>query len=151
MDGDYVIVNPLDKLLKYPVVMSVETDGLAICNCVFMGKSRAKFLDIWYDTYQSFNDKEWGTTSVIMPFKLNQIFPQIGLHLEENLIKPWNTISMDAMYTKHYNWTRLYGVHLYARISKRYLNESLETFNSSMGEIVRKILYGNPTACLVKV
>lgn len=151
MDIDHVIINPLGKLLNYSVVMSVETEGLAIGNGMFLGKPGARFLDIWYDSYQSFNDKEWGSHSVIMPFNLKKIFTQTGLHLEINMFKPYDRIQIHEMYNNHYNWTILYGIHLYSRISKQYLNERLETFNSSMGEIVRRILYGNHMSCLVKV
>lgn len=150
MDYDHILLNSLDNLRNYSVVMGIETDGLNLGNGMFLASPGAKFLDLWYDSYQSFNDEEWGVHSTIMPYKLNHIFPKLNVHVLDVLFKPTNRMLLYEMYTRTYNWTNLYGVHLYSRYSKRYMSRKLESLDSSMGEMTRRILYGDSQACFAK-
>lgn len=148
MDTDHILLNPLDSLRNYSVVMGVEIPGQNFGNGMFMGKPNAKFFDVWYDAYQSFNDNEWAIHSTIMPYRLHSIFPLVDLHVVDTFFKPDYSRIRDEFYKNKYNWTKLYGMHLYVRMNKEFFEGRLESQKSSLGEITRHVLFGDSAACV---
>ncbi|XP_076448644.1 uncharacterized protein LOC143285271 [Babylonia areolata] len=47
-DTDYILLNPVEDLRNYSVVMGKTIPNVNYCNCIFMGKPAAEFLNVWH-------------------------------------------------------------------------------------------------------
>ncbi|EGG12249.1 family 32 glycoside hydrolase [Melampsora larici-populina 98AG31] len=87
LDTDILVLNSFDELLKgsEEMVMGIEkADGTllhptlvnGLCNAVIVAQRGAKFLDVWYDSYRTFEGQPfrgggiWNYHSVILPWAL---------------------------------------------------------------------------------
>ncbi|KAK7497783.1 hypothetical protein BaRGS_00010917 [Batillaria attramentaria] len=146
-DFDYVLLNPLDDLLHHNVVMGMESGRFG--NGFYMGQPGATFFKYWYDSYHTFNDGDWAGHSCAVPYEIFKKHPNL-VHVVNTFHEPnWSIIHTD-FYTKPFNWTKVYGIHLYSKLFSGILNRKLETLKSSVGEITRYTLFGNSQACLNK-
>ena len=80
MDTDQIALKSFDPLRKYQMTLSKGTSN-SIGNAVIIADKRAPFLQLWYLTYTTFDDKQWGFHSCLLPYKLAQIVPKL-IHLE---------------------------------------------------------------------
>ncbi|KAK7501802.1 hypothetical protein BaRGS_00006888, partial [Batillaria attramentaria] len=146
-DTDHIVLNPLDDLLNHSVVMGIENKDKNFGNGFYMGKAGAEFLKLWHAAYRTFDDGRWGEHSCIVPFKLHKNHSEVALHVVDSFFRPNGMSIPSKFYTGHYNWTELYGVHLYQRVYKQYFQGKIETRNTSLGEITRHVLFGDSGAC----
>lgn len=147
MDLDHILLKPQDDLRNYSVVMGIETPDVAYGNGMFMGRPGAKFLETWYSSYHTFNDNDWAYHSTLVPFNIHRLHPELELHLEDSFFKPHYDNIVKQFYTDKYNWTNLYGMHLYNSHGRNFLVGRFETQDSSLGEVTRHILYGDRLMC----
>ncbi|XP_041360399.1 uncharacterized protein LOC121376553 [Gigantopelta aegis] len=146
LDNDQLVLKSLDSFRNYSFVMGHENSN-NLGNSLLISEKGAKFLDIWYKTYRSYNPKQWGIHSTFVPFTLAKIYPTL-IHIEnESFIKP-DLGGINQLYGGHYNWSNNYAVHLYTRwVKKFYTIQDLKYLNSSLGEISRLIMFGFATLC----
>lgn len=146
-DTDHIVLNPLDPLLHHSVVMGIENEDQNFGNGFYLGQAGAEFLRLWYDSYHTFNDTEWGEHSCIVPFKLHKKHPDVALHVVDSFFRPNGMHVTFQFFSAYYNWTEMYGVHLYQRVYTEYFVGWLENKKSSLGEITRHVLFGSSKAC----
>ena len=143
-DTDMVALKSWDPLLYYNTTLGAESNS-HLANGVIISAKNASFLRIWKDTYHNFRDNLWGYNSVSMPFRLARQHPAL-VHIEWNtLIHPhWQNTLWIFQKEKLWDWSSVYGMHLYYRVYKPQHNpESIKTLNSTLGEVFRLIYYNS--------
>ncbi|XP_076448647.1 uncharacterized protein LOC143285275 [Babylonia areolata] len=146
-DTDYILLNPVEDLRNYSVVMGKTIPNVNYCNCIFMGKPAAEFLNVWYDSYRTFNDSVWAFHSTKMPYQIHQQRPDLGFHEVNTFVTPYFADIGRLFYHKFLNWKRLHGLHLYHRQSEHHFKGRFYEKNSSLGQVSRHILFGDSQAC----
>ncbi|KAK7477594.1 hypothetical protein BaRGS_00031142, partial [Batillaria attramentaria] len=146
-DTDYLIVNPLEDLRNHSAVLGVEIPGTNFANGVILGKAGAEFLDLWYESYHTFNDKQWAQHSTILPYKLHKAHPNVSLHVVNTLVDPHYQHIKKKFYDNFFDWKSKHGIHLYVRMFSQYFEDNFETKNSSLGQVSRNILFGDSDVC----
>ncbi|XP_076448484.1 uncharacterized protein LOC143285143 [Babylonia areolata] len=150
-DTDYILLNPVEDLRNYSVVMGVTIPNVNYCNCIFMGKPAADFLNVWYDSYRTFDDKAWGNHSTMMPYQIHQERPELGFHEVNTFVTPYFKNMSEQFYENFLDWKRLHGIHLYNRGHSKYLKGRLDQQNSSLGQVSRHVLFGDSQACFQNI
>lgn len=151
MDTDQVVLNPLDELRNYSVVMASAIPNTNYGNGMFMGRPGAEFLNLWYESYQTFNDNQWGFHSTIMPYQLHKQHPEIDLHIIHSFFRPYFALIEKEFYQEFYNWTSLHAIHLYVRLFPKYFQGNIEQQNSSLGQVTRYVMFGDRNRCFGNV
>ena len=142
LDNDMVALKSWDPLLYYNTTLGAETDH-DLANGVIISIKNASFLRIWKDSYHDFNDDEWGLNSVIMAYRLAKLHPVL-VHVEWNTLMRPNWVETKWIFEKNkmFNWTSVYGMHLYYRTYKTQHNlQDIKLLNSTLGEAFRFIYY----------
>ena len=147
LDNDQLVLRSLDSFRNYSFVMGHESSN-NLGNSLIISEKGAKFLDVWYKSYRSYNPKQWGIHSTFVPFTLAKLYPTL-IHIENySFIKP-DIDGILEVYTGHYDWANNYAIHLYTRwIKKSYTIEELKFLNTSLGEIARQIMFGFSNLCI---
>ena len=112
-----------------------------------VGMANAKFLDIWMDSYKTFNSNCWGCNSVTMAHRLAEIFPH-NIYVEETAFTNPTYSNDKAMYgSAVYNYTKNYSIHIYNHFDNHFIpsnEEELRGYNCTLGRVMRDVLYGSP-------
>ena len=143
-DLDVIVLKSFDPLRKYNTTMGYETPG-GLCNGIIVSAPNASFLNIWHDTYKSFNDNQWAYHSVQLPARLAKEHHQL-IHTEQDTLHRPNWIERDWLYSegKIWDWSKSYAVHLWYRFHNVDHNpEDVKTLNTTMGQLFRYIYYGS--------
>lgn len=141
-DWDGLAMRSFEPLLQHDVTLGRETPtGLA--NGFILAKRAAPFLRLWLETYHTYQVSEWSTHSVRIPHQLLQLFPHL-LHVEEtSLVRPNYREAKQLFYGK-YPWEKNYAIHVWKRRGPVPKNSSeLKGMNSTLGDVMRHILYDN--------
>ncbi|KAK7486324.1 hypothetical protein BaRGS_00022494 [Batillaria attramentaria] len=146
-DTDYLIVNPLEDLRNHTAVLGVELKNYNYANGVILGKAGAEFFDLWYKNYKTFDDRKWGYHSTILPYELHKKHPEVALYVANTLINPNYNHIKKKFYEHLFNWKSKHGIHLYVRFFRKYFQGNFETKNTSLGQVSRRILFGDSDAC----
>lgn len=125
-----------------------QTD--ALCNGIMLARRGAQFLHLILELYKSYRGEveEWGARANRMPHALASRYPQL-IHVEESSLDRPNWKESRSIYAGLYNWTSNYAMHLWVR---KWPNEfrpqgtrDIRAINTTLGEISRLILYGEPS------
>ncbi|XP_046546959.1 uncharacterized protein LOC124257033 [Haliotis rubra] len=147
-DFDSVVVNPVDPLLKYDVVMGHE-EWYILANGMMFCKPWSDFFRVWYPRYATFNN-DFQTHSNIIPNIISLRRPNL-IHIEEvSLCKP-NYKTRQYLFEEGmlWDWRRdNYVIHLYilAYTHAGYeamTPENIKYMNTTIGEVTRYIYYGD--------
>ena len=104
-------------------------------------------LDIYIQSYETFNNECWGCNSVHMLYKLASIFPHL-IRIEPRAFNyPHPATINDILYgTTPYNYSDNYSIHIWGEgyyfIPTN--EEELRGYNCTMGNVMREVLYGGP-------
>lgn len=140
LDTDYIPVRNFTPLRKYNLTLGRESDH-ALCNGVIVAAPRSKFINIWYDSYKTFNDGQWGSHSVVIPHELAKIYPQY-IHVEETGLHRPNFMERDEIYKMVISFKKKYGIHLWFRFYNVHHNmNDVKQLNSTYGLLCRMVLF----------
>lgn len=124
LDLDIISLAPFDHLLNSSIVMGQEgvngKEGL--CNAVIIAAKDSKLLQIWYNSYVSFNDSQWNYHSVVLPKKLAVLYPQeMTILSHRSFFWPmWDPNGLDSIYrTYKYDYKDNLAVHLWDSIASK--------------------------------
>lgn len=150
MDTDTVIVRSVEKLRSYPCVMSNQSSGY-LGSAFIMAERNSIFLQLWLDGYRyHYVPESYTYNSMIYPHKLVKNHTDL-IHIEYTTISRPNDMIGGKIYDKlyaTYNWSYIYGIHLYIRIFKEPFDETaIRTMNFTVGSISRHVVYGNKELC----
>ena len=111
-----------------------------------VGKPHSRFLEMWFEAYNTFDSTHRGANSVLMAHKLSLIFPHL-INVEPSAFTHPMFNMNDYMYgPKPYDYTKNYAVHIYCD-SWYFIpsnEEELKGLNCTIGNIMRHVLYGSP-------
>lgn len=142
MDADQVLLRTLDPLRGFDYTGGLETNN-AIGAGLIIGKKNAPFLQLWYLSFHTFKDSEWGAHPVLMPFKLSRIFPQL-IHVEIGTFYNPTWRNTKLIFKENYDWSKSYSIHLYFRYyNKDHDPEDIKTLDTTIGSVYRHVFYGN--------
>ena len=145
LDFDVIVVKSFRPLLCYPATLGEETDG-GLCAGIIISKPNSQFLQLWLDSYKTFDDSSWDEHAVKMPYRLWRHHPQT-LHVEtHSLQRPsWLKHELAYLYGKgmYYDWERQnYAVHLWYRFyNVDHDEDSIRTLDSTVGQLFRYVFY----------
>lgn len=84
LDIDTICLKPLNPFLSNNCSMGEEEcNGVkyGLCNAVIIAEKNSLFLKYWLATYKYFrskgHDKYWGEHSIIVPFRISKLFPNL--------------------------------------------------------------------------
>lgn len=142
-DTDSVVVNPIDPLLHYDVTLGKSVESSLANNAMF-SKPWSDFHKIWHRRYQTFNDNEWVTHSVLMTKKISREFPTL-IHIEPTSLCNPTYVQLKWLFGPYiHDWKKKnYVVHLYMRYSKGRATspEDIKNWNTTVGQIMRHVYY----------
>lgn len=148
IDTDTVILRSLDPLRDYNFTLSKAFDT-NLSNGLIMSVRNATFANIWYHEYKTYNPKQWGVHSTILPFRLSKKYPNF-IHVEEKTFVKPNAGELKMLFEQNFNWSKNYAIHLYVRFYKKYKYNSdvIRTLNTTMGSLARHVLFGSKELCI---
>ncbi len=82
LDIDVFCVQPFSPLLDRSMVMGTEPQE-GLCNAVMLAEPGAPFLDVWFETYRDFDERNWNAHSVRRPYQLAKQHPNLIEVLDE--------------------------------------------------------------------
>lgn len=145
MDTDQIALKSFDKFRKYQITLSKGTSK-SIGNAVIIADKRAPFLRIWYLSYYTFDDKQWGFHSCVLPFKLATLLPKL-VNMEGYTFFGFEK-SVFYIFQGICDWSHRYSLHLYYSLQKRknhvkdYSPEEIKNMTTTFGEVARFIYFG---------
>lgn len=149
MDTDTVIVRPIDELRKYPCVMSTQYRKLG--SAFILAESNSTFMQKWIDGYRYKYEKfDYTYNAMTYPQMLALRYSDL-IHVESGTVsRPKDMIGFKLYSLRYemYNWSKVYGIHLFSRLYKKTLNETtIRNMHSACGSILRHVLFGNKELC----
>lgn len=82
LDIDVFCVRPFSPLLDRSMIMGTEPQQ-GLCNAVMLAEPGAPFLDVWFETYRDFDERNWNAHSVRRPYQLAKQHPNLIDVLDE--------------------------------------------------------------------
>lgn len=140
LDTDYIPVRSFTQLRKYDMTLGKES-ARALCNGVIVSRAGSKFINLWYDSYKTFNDRQWNMHSVRKPYLLSQGYPQY-IHIEDTSLHRPCYDEVDEIYKNVISFDNKYGIHLWYRYYNiNHNTEDVKQLNSTYGLLCRMVLY----------
>jgi len=142
IDSDVLCIKPFSEIKHCGFWMAKEED-IGLCNAIMGGDKGAKFIDIWLESYKTFNPLSWGGHAVIKPLELSQGYKKlITIFPKEYFFKPYYKNIEDIFReSKEKYLTESFAVHLWQQISYDFLSkidpDSLNK-NSEIGQLLIK-------------
>ncbi|XP_035692308.1 uncharacterized protein LOC118426857 [Branchiostoma floridae] len=138
-------MKPFHPLRRFDFVLGNEIAGLN--NGLILSKKDAPFLKVWWENYKHFDDNKWNFHSVMEPFRLAFVHPNL-IQMEFNtLSRPgWEDWwDMKAMWNEDhlYPWSHVYGVHfIYSYHGEEHNPEDIKHMRGTFGQMARWVYYG---------
>ncbi|XP_076446827.1 uncharacterized protein LOC143284078 [Babylonia areolata] len=152
LDGDQVVLRSLDEFRGKEFVMGHE-NARNLANSLLVSAPHARFIDIWYRNYRSYNPRQWGIHSTFLPHTLARLYPHLIHNAGYAFVRP-DLPDIREVWEGHYHWAPNHAVHLYFRsmlegrqVRTDYTLHELLALNSSLGEIARHVVFGSKDAC----
>lgn len=119
LDLDVFVLRPFADLLRYEFVMGQEIDPDSqyvegLCNGVIIASRKSRFLQMWHDSYTTFNGSAWNEHSVRMPLRLSHEHPtEIKVMDHKTFFWPlWTAKGLHSIFSGHeYNYSSNLAVH----------------------------------------
>ncbi|KAK7500648.1 hypothetical protein BaRGS_00008223, partial [Batillaria attramentaria] len=153
LDGDQLVLRSLDDFRHKSFVMGHENNQ-NLANSLLLSAPDAKFIDVWYRSYKSYDPRQWGIHSTFLPLALSRVFRDMIHVAGYAFVKP-DLSWIHEVWEGKYNWANNHAVHLYVRsmvesqrVRTAYTLDELKRKNSSLGEITRHIMFGAKDMCI---
>ena len=147
-DTDVIVLRDLEPLREFDMTLCRQASGFML-NSFIMAKKNATFLILWMDGYRKdYKNDSYVYNSMWYNNDLAKNRTDL-IHVEEGtLCAPAVLIGKPINSTMVYDWSSLYGFHLYARtIHFPWDVDWIKNFNTTMGSMVRHVVYGNKELC----
>lgn len=152
-DVNLLFVQPFDRLMDKSFVIGKEDDR-TYGNAILLSEPHAPFMELWHQTYYTFDFGNWGEHSTEMPKRLHEAYPDLPIHVEKYSIMRPNYDDDFALMSRT-NWDLRYNycVHIYVHDPHvvEWLPAVLEmpfsqviTFDNTFGQLIRLALFGTP-------
>jgi hypothetical protein len=130
--------------------MSNQSSGRLGCAFI-MAERNSTFLQRWLDGYRyHYRPEKYAYYSMVYPHILAKNHTDL-IHIEYTTISRPQKMNYEKIYHKSYasyNWSYIYGIHLYIRMYKEPFDEtSIRTMNFTLGSISRHVVCGNKELC----
>jgi hypothetical protein len=152
LDTDTVLVKPIDTLRRFPCTMFRQTKNKTIGSAFIMAERNATFIREWYNWYALYYiNSSYTYNAMQYPSGLARWKADL-IHIEYGTVsRPDRQVGVIIFHTNT-NWANIYGIHLYVKSFRKlskYLDEnSVKSFNTTVGALCRHILYGNKELCI---
>jgi len=80
LDTDVYVLKAFSELLNNPKDTILGHEGgnrYGLCNAVIIARPGSEFIAKWWETYESFNDRNWNKHSVLVPKQLSVKYPEL--------------------------------------------------------------------------
>lgn len=154
MDLDIIPLKSFDSYLQNDMVLGEENKNL-LCNALIMAKSNSFFLQKWYESYVSFDDKDWNGHSVVMPGRLANTYPdQIYVVPKKNLFDP-DYSQVKELFESVIDVSDNIAIHLWNHAARKYTSslseEHIMTYDSTFNLIARRYFTKKKTSFSVNI
>ncbi|KAL5020457.1 hypothetical protein ScPMuIL_003349 [Solemya velum] len=143
LDTDVIVLRSFEFLRNYTYTMGMEGD-VTFCNAIILAQKNATFLHQWYQSYKTYNPKEWAVHSGVKSFQLFKQFPDL-IHVmnKTSFFTPsWG--QKQLIYKDNYDWSGNIALHLYSVHKQPFKEETIETIkylNTTLGSLARFVLF----------
>lgn len=146
IDTDEIILKSLDNLRAFPFTLSHAFD-YNLSNGLIISKQNATFLNLWLSQYKTYNGKQWGFHSTIVPFQLSKKYPDL-IHVEDKTFVRPNGMELPLLFKRNFNWSKNYAIHLFIRFYKSQHNvHDIRYLNTTIGSVARHVIYDSKDLC----
>jgi hypothetical protein len=153
LDTDTLLVKPIEPLRRFPCTMSRQSNNVTqtLVSAFIMAERNVSFVRAWYDWYKVYYvNSSYAYNAMMYPSLLAGRKPGL-IHIEYGTVSRPDNQFRDIIFNTNTNWANIYGMHLYVKSYRgytKYIDEnSIKTFNATVGAICRHILYGNKDLC----
>ncbi len=138
-----LVLKSFDPLKIYDLTLGRET-SFGLGNGIIIAKPFSEFVCIWFNAYRDYNPFRWNWAyySVQFPNLLAKAMPG-SIHIEESSLQKPAYNEPHKLFTHGYDWSNNYAIHVWkrrGRVPDR--PEELQGLNTTLGEVMRYIMYG---------
>ena len=123
LDTDIIPLRSFGILRMHEFLMGKEGNAEnALCNAVLIATPKARFLQRWWATYNSFDVNEWANHSVYIPALLQRQFPDECVALSNRAFFTPGGDMLDSLYTYDdgYDFQDNFAMHLWTSANADY-------------------------------
>ncbi|ESP01529.1 hypothetical protein LOTGIDRAFT_238269 [Lottia gigantea] len=146
LDLDMIVINSLDPIRNHDITMGLIENGTGMGNAIILAQRHSPFVKEWYDAYAKYDNKQFYKNSLHVPRDMWHKNPS-RIHMESDKFYRPNWFEADLLFKKNdYPWQNNYAVHIWTNgnpVPKGF--EELKTLNTTIGQIFRYVLYGDPS------
>ncbi|XP_061194618.1 uncharacterized protein LOC133202753 [Saccostrea echinata] len=148
LDTDQYVLRSLNEFRNKDCTMGMGHDG-AMASALIIAAKNSTFINIWIDSYKSYNPNIWGANSVTMARILCRKYPQhVFVHEHHCLFFPHGSV----LYDQNYKWSHSYGLHLYSKVTRKKEVQkwnlvTIRKLNNTIGAVFRYVLFGSKELC----
>lgn len=151
LDMDMVLMRDVDLLRQYPCTMSYLRPHFHLGSSYIMAERNSTFMQKWLDGYKyHYRNDSYSYSAMRYPYMLATNFTDL-IHVEnETISRPYSLhgVAIFKHGLRPFDWSKLYGVHLYSRKNEEAVNEMvIRDLNTTFGAIARHIIFGNKELC----
>ena len=131
-----------DPLRVHDVTLGRET-FYGLGSGIIIAKPFAQFVCIWFNSFRDYNPFlwNWAYYAVHFPNRLAKVLPH-AIHIEETSLQKPNYHEAHKLFSTGFDWSNNYAIHVWKR--KGHVPdgpEELRNANSTLGEVMRYIMY----------
>ncbi|XP_055865652.1 uncharacterized protein LOC129922731 [Biomphalaria glabrata] len=145
LDTDMVILRNIDQLLDNELTAGMIDANVHMGNGFIMSQKGNNFIKEWYQLYKTeYKQNSWGYNSMKVPMMLHRNDTSRLVEIGNKIYRPnWHERALLANGT--YDWSKNYAMHIW-RSAKPHpeSTEEIKSANTTICEVLRYILYGNP-------
>ncbi|XP_061169008.1 uncharacterized protein LOC133178289, partial [Saccostrea echinata] len=149
-DTDQYVLRSLNEFRNKDCPLGMAQDD-AMASALLIAAKNATFINLWIDSYNSYDPNHWGGNSVVMARKLSLRYPQYVRVFEHHcLFSIHDKFFYD--HNQNYKWSHSYGLHLYGKRERwkevqKWNLLTIRKLNNTIGAVFRYILFGNKELC----
>lgn len=143
LDYDVIVVNNMDPLRKYDATLGKEKPPKFIAG-IIVARQGATFLRLLYESYRNnYRPWDWDYNCARVAYQLYTQRPDL-LHVEDYKLTTPDWKERWKLWDAVIDWSDLYVIHVMGHFMWfDYSPDSIKTINSTFGEAMRFIYYGN--------
>ena len=124
IDSDVLCLKPFSQINHCGFWMGME-ENIGLCNATMGGDKQTKFIDIWLESYKTFNPLSWGGHAVIKPLELSKQYNDlITVYPKEYFFQPYFKNLKDIFKETDKKYLKeSFTVHLWQHITYDFLKE----------------------------
>ena len=143
LDYDVIVVSSMNELRRYDTTLGKEKPPKFIAG-IIVARANAPFLKLWYESYRdNYRAFDWDYNCARVPYQI-YLKRQDLLHVEPYKLTTPDWKDRHQLWYEVIDWRKLYCIHVMQHLNwTEYDPSNIKDLDSTFGEVVRYIYYGN--------